>query len=86
MGSDDRKGQCAPFKNATDKLAVIPLKETILKKPIINDDLQEAENKATMHKDMVRERLLDKAADLFIRRGYSNTRLQDIAEELLRLP
>jgi AcrR family transcriptional regulator len=58
------------------------MKETILKKAINDDDLLEAENKATMRKDMVRERLLDKAADLFIRRGYANTRLQDIAEEL----
>ncbi len=33
-------------------------------------------------KDLIRESLLDKAAELFVRRGYANTRMQDIAEEM----
>ncbi|MDO8776985.1 MAG: TetR/AcrR family transcriptional regulator [Burkholderiaceae bacterium] len=33
-------------------------------------------------KDLIRESLLDKAAELFVLRGYANTRMQDIAEEM----
>lgn len=37
---------------------------------------------ASPRKDLIRESLLDKAAELFVRRGYANTRIQDIAEEM----
>jgi AcrR family transcriptional regulator len=33
-------------------------------------------------KDLVLEQLLNKAAELFLQRGYANTRMQDIAESL----
>jgi AcrR family transcriptional regulator len=38
--------------------------------------------KNSVRKDLVREELLGKAADLFARRGYANTTIQDIAREL----
>ncbi len=37
---------------------------------------------ANPRKDLVREHLIEKAADLFARRGYSRTTIHDIAEEL----
>ena len=43
---------------------------------------QEARPSSNPRKELIREKLLDGAAHLFIRNGYSNTRIQDIAEEL----
>jgi AcrR family transcriptional regulator len=37
---------------------------------------------SNLRKDLVLEQILDKAAELFVRRGYANTRIQDIASEL----
>lgn len=39
-------------------------------------------SRSTARKDLVRDELLGKAAELFSRRGYANTTIQDIAQEL----
>lgn len=43
---------------------------------------QVARPSSNPRKDLIREKLLDGAARLFIRNGYANTRIQDIAKEL----
>lgn len=52
-------------------------KKTPLREPASNSLLI-----ASPRKDLIRESLLDKAAELFVLRGYANTRMQDIAEEM----
>src|SRR5262245_39030748 len=37
---------------------------------------------STLRKDLVLDHILDKAAEPFVRRGYANTRIQDIAAEI----
>ena len=53
---------------------------------LTNDDLASdpgsPANKPNARKNLIREHLLDKAAQLFVQRGYANTRIQDIAEEM----
>lgn len=44
--------------------------------------MQEPRSPSNPRKDLIREKLLDGAALLFIRNGYANTRIQDIAKEL----
>ncbi|HTZ01593.1 MAG TPA: TetR/AcrR family transcriptional regulator [Xanthobacteraceae bacterium] len=43
---------------------------------------RKANGDANPRKDLVRERLIDTAAELFARRGYSRTTINDIAKEL----
>lgn len=40
------------------------------------------QDEGNARKDLVLSEILDRAADLFVRRGYANTRIQDIADEL----
>ncbi len=52
------------------------------KKSVETRDEDEAGDRNNPRKEIIRDELLTRAAELFDRRGYANTRMQDIAEEL----
>ena len=48
----------------------------------LKQSVSRASATSSPRKDLVLEQLLNKAAELFLQRGYANTRMQDIAESM----